>query len=58
MSKKQNTISIKNQPTRKKIGFLSAILLVIGSSIGAGIFFKNREILANVHGSIILSMVS
>jgi amino acid transporter len=58
MSKKQNTVSIKDQPTRKKISFFSAILLVIGSSIGAGIFFKNREILTNVHGSIILSMIS
>jgi amino acid transporter len=44
-------------PTKKKIGFVSAISLVIGSSIGAGIFIKNHEILNNVHGSILLAVV-
>jgi hypothetical protein len=58
MANKHKTVSIKDQPTKKKITFFSAILLVIGSSIGAGIFFKNHEILKNVQGSIILSMVS
>jgi amino acid transporter len=58
MPNKHKTTSIKDQPTKKKIGFFSAILLVIGSSIGAGIFFKNGEILRNVQGSIILSLVS
>jgi hypothetical protein len=43
-------------PTKKKIGFVSAISLVIGSSIGAGIFIKNHEILNNVHGSILLAI--
>lgn len=43
---------------QKKITFFSAILLVIGSSIGAGIFLKNGEILRNVHGSVILSLLS
>jgi hypothetical protein len=33
--------TIKNAPTKNKIGFISAILFVIGSSIGAGIFIKN-----------------
>ena len=42
----------------KKISFFSAILLVIGSSIGAGIFLKNAEILRNVQGSIYLSIFS
>jgi hypothetical protein len=45
-------------PTKKKIGFVSAISLVIGSSIGAGIFIKNHEILNNVHGSIFLALLS
>jgi hypothetical protein len=44
-------------PTKKKIGFISAISLVIGSSIGAGIFIKNHEILNNVHGSILLAIM-
>ncbi len=43
---------------QKKISFFSAILLVAGSSIGAGIFLKNGEILNNVQGSIILSLFS
>lgn len=58
MANKHKSVSIKNQPTKKKISFFSAILLVIGSSIGAGIFFKNSEVLGNVHGSIILSLIS
>jgi hypothetical protein len=44
-------------PTKKKIGFVSAIALVVGSSIGAGIFIKNHEILNNVHGSILLAIL-
>jgi hypothetical protein len=43
---------------KKKIGFVSAILLVIGSSIGAGIFIKNHEILNNVHGSIFYAILA
>lgn len=42
----------------KKIGFFSAILLVIGSSIGAGVFLKNGEILSNVGGSYLLAIIS
>jgi hypothetical protein len=33
--------SISNKMTKKKIGFFSSIMLVIGSSVGAGIFIKN-----------------
>ena len=43
---------------KKKIGFFSSILLVIGSSIGAGIFLKNGEILNNVGGSYLLTLIS
>lgn len=51
----------KNQPisqmsNKKKIGFLSAIMFVIGSSIGAGIFLKNGEVMTNTHYSIVLSL--
>lgn len=42
---------INNQTKTKKIGYFSAILLVVCASIGAGIFLKNKEILANVQGS-------
>ena len=66
----KNTENIQKQKTfkssqpspkevkHKKISFFSAILLVIGSSIGAGIFLKNGEILNNNNGSIILSLIS
>jgi hypothetical protein len=47
-----------NIPTKKKISFVSAILLVIGSSIGSGIFIKNHEILNNVHGAIFYAIIS
>ncbi len=40
----------------KKIGFLSAIVLVITSCIGAGIFFKSGTILNNVHQSLGLAI--
>jgi hypothetical protein len=65
MSESALTRNRKKQASTKpksKIGFISAVLLVIGSSIGAGIFLKNGEILDNVAGSnhiinIVLSMV-
>lgn len=50
--------SSKTKVTSKKISFFSSILLVIGSTIGSGIFLKNGEILSNVSNSIILSIVS
>lgn len=37
--------SLAAAPTSKKIGFISAISIVMGSSIGAGIFFKSSAIL-------------
>ncbi|WP_036450781.1 APC family permease [Mycoplasmopsis opalescens] len=39
----------------KKISFFSALLIVIGGSIGAGIFFKSGGVLSNSHSSIILA---
>jgi hypothetical protein len=38
---RKTTDSISAKPLKKKIGFFSSIMLVIGSSIGAGIFIKN-----------------
>ena len=52
--KKKQAISAKN----KKISFLAAILLVIGSSIGAGTFIKNKEVLLNTSNSIVLLIIS
>jgi hypothetical protein len=57
ISKFKSSVSLKHQPTKAKISFFSSILLVIGSSIGAGIFLKNGEILQNVDGSIVLAML-
>ena len=51
---KKPAISVKN----KKISFFAAILLVIGSSIGAGTFIKNKEILLNTGNSIVLLILS
>lgn len=44
--------------TKKKISFLSAIFIVIGSSIGSGIFFKANSILDNAGYSFPLAIVS
>jgi amino acid transporter len=51
-----NQLDIKNN--KKKISFLSAILFVTGSSIGAGIFLKDGEIIKYAHGSIVLAIAS
>ena len=37
--------------TTKKISFMSAIIIVIGSVIGAGIFFKNRSLFSLAQGN-------
>lgn len=48
--------SFANAPTSKKIGFFSAMLVVIGSSVGAGIFFKAGDVLKYSQGSIVFAM--
>ena len=57
MSKLKKKVT-KSEVTKKKISFVSAIFLVIGSSIGAGIFLKNGEVLGNVGYSWILALLS
>lgn len=42
----------------KRIGYFAALLLVMGSSIGSGIFFKSGSVMSNVDNSIILSLFS
>lgn len=46
-----------NASTKKKIGFFSAMLVVVGSCIGSGIFFKAKSVLVGSQNSIILAMV-
>ena len=48
--------SLANAPLKKKIGFFSAMLVVIGSCIGSGIFFKAGSVLTNSQGSIVFAM--
>ncbi|MGL6125364.1 MAG: APC family permease [Metamycoplasmataceae bacterium] len=48
--------SIANAPLKKKISFFSAMLVVVGSSIGAGIFLKSRSVLDGSHGSLVLAI--
>ncbi|VEU79023.1 Uncharacterised protein [Metamycoplasma arthritidis] len=38
---------------KKKISFFSAILIVIGGSIGAGIFLRSKSVLSNSAGNIV-----
>lgn len=55
--KHKNTYeSIADAPLKKKISFFSAMLVVIGSSVGAGIFLKSKSVLEGSHGSIILAI--
>ncbi|MGL4951508.1 MAG: APC family permease [Mycoplasma sp.] len=50
--------TIANQTTGKKIGFFSAMLIVMGSSIGAGIFFKAKGVLEFSQGSMVFAILS
>lgn len=57
MSKKdEQNQGLAQSSTQKKISFFSAILVVMGSSIGAGIFFKSSGVLSNSQGSLILAI--
>ncbi|WP_255565868.1 APC family permease [Mycoplasma sp. E35C] len=48
--------SFANAPMSKKIGFFSAMLVVIGSSVGAGIFIKAGSVLGSSQNSIIFAI--
>lgn len=54
--KNQQEQSLANASTQKKISFFSAILIVMGSSIGAGIFFKSGAVLDNSQSSLVLAI--
>ncbi|MDK2819925.1 MAG: APC family permease [Mycoplasmataceae bacterium] len=53
-----NTVEggIADAPLKKKISFFSAMFVVIGSSIGAGIFLKSKAVLDGSHGSLVLAI--
>ncbi|MCF0218040.1 MAG: APC family permease [Malacoplasma sp.] len=53
---KESEANFASAPTSKKIGFFSAMLIVVGSSVGAGIFFKAGAVLGNSQGSIIFAI--
>ena len=44
--------------TSKRIGYFAALLIVMGSSIGSGIFFKSGGVMSNVENSIVLALLS
>ncbi len=54
--KKDAETGLANAPVKKKIGFFSAMMIVIGAVMGAGIFFKSNTVLMYSQGSIILSI--
>lgn len=64
MAKKQKsamaseTPTIASQSTSKKISFFSAMLIAMGSSIGAGIFFKAKGVLESSQGSFVFAILA
>ena len=53
---KQSSEGLANAPMKKKIGFFSAMMIAVGSCIGAGIFFKAGGVLGNTGNSLILAI--
>ncbi|UUM19484.1 APC family permease [Mycoplasma sp. 1018B] len=58
MSNNKETKSISEMSSSKKISFFSAMFIVIGGSIGAGIFFKSESVLKGSQGSLALAIFS
>lgn len=54
--KREAQTGLANAPLKKKIGFFSAMMIVIGAVMGAGIFFKSNTVLSYSQGSIIMSI--
>ncbi|WPL37692.1 APC family permease [Malacoplasma iowae] len=52
------TVKSNTRVNKKQIGFLSVIIMVVSSTIGAGIFFKSSAVLSLSGGSIVLSTIS
>ncbi|RXY96941.1 APC family permease [Malacoplasma penetrans] len=55
-TKEENAGGISQAPTSKKISFFSAMLIVMGGSIGAGIFFKSSSVLSLSQSSLVLAI--
>lgn len=53
-----SVVKSNNRVNKKQIGFLSVIIMVVSSTIGAGIFFKSSAVLDLAGGSIVLSTIS
>lgn len=53
-----DTPTIANQPTSKKIGFFAAMMIAMGSCIGAGIFFKAKGVLESSQGSLVFAIIA
>ncbi len=53
-----NQPSLANAPAEKKIGFFSAMMIAMGSSIGAGIFFKAKGVLEATSGSLVMAIIA
>ena len=56
LEKNSKVDGLANAPLKKKIGFFSAMMVVVGSSVGAGIFFKAGNVLGNSQNSIIFAI--
>ena len=54
--KRESEVGLANAPLKKKISFFSAIIIVIGSVMGAGMFFKAGSVLKSSQGSILFSI--
>lgn len=54
--KQDSQEGLANAPLKKKIGFFSAMMVVVGSSVGAGIFFKAGSVMSNSQNSIVFAM--
>lgn len=42
----------------KQIGYLTALVIITGGTIGSGIFLKNQSILANSHNDLMFAIIS
>ncbi|QBF34651.1 amino acid permease [Mycoplasmopsis phocirhinis] len=49
---------MENKIVKRKIGFISVMLIAVGSAIGAGIFFKAQSVLTNSRSSLALAIFS
>lgn len=56
MKNEETQTGIAKASKQKKVSFFSAIFIVMGSSIGAGIFFKSKGVLDLSQSSIILAI--